>query len=388
VVNPESEAGRVSTRPVQARPSLPSRVLLGVVNRSRKVVRHSTNVRKTLRRGVRLTLQGAKAVRHAIMRRRLAWRNFRYRSRWTAWGSAMWRAAAFTKSPRETRERTRLAREFSARAAHAEMSAQQGCLLMPPDHFADMPEVLATCRQIFEAKVGSGGSTDAQEGEFGGRRMKSEYLRNLLTNEDLRRYPVLVDFALSDAAMGMAASYLGTVPNLNRVDLLYSIPRPGDDKVSSQLFHVDPEGLTQVKFFINIFDVGDSEGPFTFIPADETARIIGEVAALRDRLGKQHAGRYLDDEIAAVGAARAIIRVTGPQGSGVAVDTSRCLHMGSRVRPGSFRLCLYIQYCTTVERGNAFDVERYRDDRVRHLAVQHSAASAGGAVSAPHQMDN
>ena len=34
------------------------------------------------------------------------------------------------------------------------------------------------------------------------------------------------------------------------------------------------------------------------------------------------------------------------------------------------------------------DIERYRNDPVRLFAVQHSAASAGGEVSAPHQMDN
>jgi hypothetical protein len=280
------------------------------------------------------------------------------------------------------RDRGRLAKEFSARAAHAEMSRHQGCLLLPPNHFSDMPDVIATCRQIFES---TGGRADS---DLGGRRMKGDFLRNLLSNDDLRRYPNLVDFALSDAAMGMAASYLGTIPYLNRVDLLYSIPRAGDDKVSSQLFHVDPEGLTQVKFFINVFDVGAGEGPFTFIPADETARIIRDVNALRQQQGKQHAGRYLDDEITAVGATGAIVRVTGPQGSGVAVDTSRCLHLGSRVSPGSFRLCLYIQYCTTRERGNTFDVERYQSDPVRRFAVQHSVASAGGEVSAPHQMDN
>ena len=132
--------------------------------------------------------------------------------------------------------------------------------------------------------------------------------------------------------------------------------------MSSQLFHVDPEGLTQVKFFINVFDVGDDEGPFTFIPADDTARIIRDVNVLRQQQGLAHQGRYLDEEITAVGASSAIVRVTGSGGSGVAVDTSRCLHMGSRVRPGSFRLCLYIQYCTTRERGNAFDIERYKGD--------------------------
>jgi hypothetical protein len=373
-----------------ARPSLPARAVKGVVNRSLKVLRQGMKVRSHLRRGERLLHQASKVVRHAVQRRRQAWKGLRYRSRWTGWGVSMWKASAFVTAPRESRERSRLAKQFSARVAHAEMSRDRGCLLLPPAHFADMPEVIATCRQLFQDKGGRVGdsSTPTADSHLGGRRMKGDYLRNLLSNDDLRRYPRLVDFALSDAAMGMAASYLGTIPYLNRVDLLYSIARTGDDKVSSQLFHVDPEGLTQVKFFINVFDVGEGEGPFTFIPADDTARIIRDVNVLRQRQGQPHAGRYLDEEIGAVGATDAIVRVTGSQGSGVAVDTSRCLHMGSRVKPGSFRLCLYIQYCTTRERGNAFDTERYKGDRVRQFAVQHSIASAGGEVSAPHQMDN
>jgi hypothetical protein len=364
---------------------------MGVVNRSMKVVRQGMKVRRHLRSGERLLHRATKVVRHAVQRRRQAWKGFRYRSRWTGWGVSMWKASAFVAAPRETRERSRLAKEFAASVAHAEMSRDRGCLLMPPNHFADMPEVIATCRQVFEDKggrVGDDRATPAADSHLGGRRMKGDYLRNLLSNDDLRRYPRLVDFALSDAAMGMAASYLGTIPYLNRVDLLFSIARASDDKVSSQLFHVDPEGLTQVKFFINVFDVGDDAGPFTFIPADDTARIIRDVNVLRQQQGLAHQGRYLDEEITAVGASGAIVRVTGSGGSGVAVDTSRCLHMGSRVRPGSFRLCLYIQYCTTRERGNAFDIERYKGDPVRQFAVQHSAASAGGEVSAPHQMDN
>jgi len=319
----------------------------------------------------------------------LAWKGFRYRSRWTTWGGALWKAAAFAKAPREVRQRQRLARQYTAQLTFAEMSRQQGFRLLPSNHFPDIGGVISTCRRLFESRCAvdvAEASGANRDGHLPVRPQKAEYLRNLLSNDDLRRNPLLVDFALSDAAMGIATEYLGTIPYLNRVDLLYSVPRPGDEKVSSQLFHVDPEGLTQVKFFINIFDVGDPEGPFTFIPADETARVIRDVDVLRRQQGKQHAGRYLDDEITAVGANGSIVRVAGPQGSGVAVDTSRCLHLGSRVRPGAFRLCLYIQYCTTREQGNVFDVERYRHDPVRRLAVQHSVASEGAPVSAPHQM--
>ena len=284
-----------------------------------------------------------------------------------------------------------MAAQYAARVICADMSPQKGFCLVGPSHLEGIADVISTCRELFASKVEradapAGVSGVEQDSQLKVRETKREYLRNLLSNDDLRRRPLLVDFALSDAVLGIAAKYLGTVPYLNRVDLLYSVPRDNDEKVSSQLFHVDPEGLSQVKFFINIFDVDEAEGPFTFVPADETSRVMREVGALRRQQGKQHAGRYLDDEIAAVGASDSIIRVKGPQGWGVAVDTSRCLHMGSRVHPGAFRLCLYLQYCTTRERGNAFDVERYRQDPVRYLAVEHSLASRGGEVSAPHQM--
>jgi hypothetical protein len=372
-----------------ARPSFPERAVLGVVNRTRKAVRHATKVRSLLRRAVRLMLRVTKGIRHFFLRLRLAWKGIRYRSRWTRWGSSLWRVAAFASAPRQVRQRRRLAEQFTARAAVAQMSRDRGFRLLPSNHFPDIGDVIATCRRLFESKCAADAAESAagaQGGHLPVRPQKAEYLRNLLSNDDLRRNPVLVDFALSDAALGIAAGYLGTIPYLNRVDLLYSVPRPGDEKVSSQLFHVDPEGLTQVKFFINVFDVGEPEGPFTFIPADDTARIIRDVDALRRQQGKQHAGRYLDDEITAVGANGAVVRVAGPEGSGVAVDTSRCLHLGSRVHPGTFRLCLYIQYCTTREQGNVFDVERYRNDPVRLLTVQHSVASEGAEVSAPHQM--
>jgi hypothetical protein len=174
------------------------------------------------------------------------------------------------------------------------------------------------------------------------------------------------------------------VPYLNRIDLLYSTPREGDDLIKSQLFHVDPEGLTQVKFFINVFDVDEAEGPFTFIPADASLRVLGGIRRLRKAQGQPHVGRYTDEEVEAVGGARAIVSLKGPRGSGVAIDTSKCLHLGSRVRPGAFRLIFYVQYCSTREvQGNRFDTARYRNDPVRYLAIQHSERARGITVDAP-----
>jgi hypothetical protein len=254
--------------------------------------------------------------------------------------------------------------------------------LISPESVGDLSQLMVTCRRLFEIKKAgidadlSGFDSWTPERRAKYLSGKRSFLRYLLNDEDLRRNPELVDFALSDAMMGAATRYLGMVPFLTRVDLMYSLPREATDNIESQLFHLDHEGLTQLKLFVNVYDVGDAEGPFTFIPADTTSRIVRDVRQLRRRNGSSgdvEARRYSDAEITAVSGGDAIVALKGPAGTGVAIDTSRCLHLGSRVQPGSFRLCLYLQYCTTREITNVFDLKRYKSDPVRYLAVKHSA---------------
>ena len=333
-----------------------------------------------------------KTARKSIRQAKEARKELYYRMRETSAGQPLLRAAEFARAPREIRHRQHLARMFNARVQRTLMTPGKGYALLAPHYFAGVDQVFATCERLFEIKQAKVAEQVADFASWPAPKQakflaaKNRFLRNLLSNDDLRRHPELVDFALSDAALGIVTNYLGTVPYLSRIDLLYSVPRAADDRIASQLFHVDPEGLTQVKFFVNVFETGDAEGPFTFIPAGDTARILKDIRALRKSQGKPHVGRYTDEEIAAVGGTGAIIEVKGPRGSAVAIDTSRCLHLGSRVRPGSFRLCIYLQYCTGQEPSNVFDIKRYRHDPVRYLAVKHSTKAAGTEVTAPHQM--
>jgi len=326
-----------------------------------------------------------KAQRNLPTQTRRAREAMYYRLRATPSGTALLKAVEFARAPRETQQRKQVAAKYNASVRRRLIDPVKGYGLTKPEHFTDVERVLAECRTVFDQKRAALEEHVAAEAQ-GKLTEKRRFLQNLLTNDDLRRHPLLVDFALSDEVLGLATNYLGTIPHLNRVDLLYSVPRESDSRISSQLFHVDPEGLTQVKLFINIFAISEAEGPFTFIPADDSARILKDIRALRRRLGQPHVGRYTDEEVAAVGGTSAIVSVKGPRGAGVALDTSRCLHLGSRVQPGAFRLCLYLQYCTSREQSNAFDIERFRNDPVKYLAVRHSTAYAGTEVVAPHQM--
>lgn len=332
------------------------------------------------------------AYRRATVQAIETQRNLYYRVRETRQGRALLQTVEFLRSPSGSRHRRRVAQDYVARARPPVMDRDRGYSFTSIEKFQDFDAVLAASRALFQEKKAA---IDAEREGFDTwdelRRQKylkrkDNFLRNLLDDGDLRANPVLVDFALSDAVLGLATRYLGTVPYLCRVDLVYSLPRGAGDNISSQLFHVDPEGLTQVKFFIHIYDVGDAEGPFTFIPADDTTRILAEIRKLRRRAGRPHVGRYLDEEIAAVGGEGSIVRLEAPTGGGIAIDTSRCLHMGSRVRPGASRLCLYLQFCTTLQPTNVFDVERRKADPVRYLAVKHSTAPDANRVGPSSQM--
>jgi hypothetical protein len=319
-----------------------------------------------------------RALRRVATQVKEARKNLYYRVRETPRGNALLQAAEFIRSPLDNRERRAAAQEYLARTRVPIMEPAKGYGLTSRDAFENFDEVIATSRALFEEKraridselAAVAGWPEQKRQRF--LKRKDTFLRNLLNDEDLQRNPVLVDFALSDAVLGMATRYLDLVPHLCRVDLVYSLPRTTGENLASQLFHVDPEGLTQVKFFIHVYDVDEPEGPFTFIPADDTARILADIRTLRRQQGKPHSGRYLDDEIAAVGGNDAIVRLKGPTGGGVAIDTSRCLHMGSRVQPGAYRLCLYLQYCTSLEQTNVFDVGRFEHDPVRYMAIKHS----------------
>jgi hypothetical protein len=331
-------------------------------------------------------------IRRATTRLKEKRKHLVYRVRETQKGQALLQATEFMRAPGDLRERQSAAQEYVARVKPPLMDPLKGYGFTTVEQFENFDAVLATSRAIFKKKLveledeQTAVSTLSEDEQKRSKNRKDTFLRNLLTDDDLQEHPNLVDFALSDSVLGMATRYLGAVPHLSRVDLVYSLPSGETDNIASQLFHVDPEGLTQVKFFIHIYDVGDADGPFTFIAADDTARILAAVRGLRRQQGKPHSGRYLDEEIEAVGGTGSIVRLKGPTGGGIAIDTSRCLHMGSRVQPGASRLCLYLQYNTTLEQTNLFDVDRYRQDPVRHLAVKHCTAPNARRIGPAPQM--
>jgi hypothetical protein len=349
---------------------------------------------RTLKRARKQAQRGAKFARYVAGRVRSAEKSLYFHLRDTRAGQVLLRAAAFAGGGRDLRGRKRAAAAYVRDTSGARIDSATGWAPVSFDPAGpEFSGVLATSRRLFEIKQAKIAEQMAGFEQWDAKKQakfltrKQSFYRHLLKDEDLRRNPDLVDFALSDRLLGPVTEYLGMVPYLTRVDLVYSVSRGTDEKIESQLFHLDHEGLRQVKYFIYVYDVDEPEGPFTFLPADTSFRVVNDVRTWRKHHGRGdvESRRYLDEEVTAVDAARDIITVKGKAGEGVAVDTSRCLHLGSRVSPGAFRLVLYLQYCTTREITNVFDVDRFRDDPVKHLAVAHSI-EPGRALADKYEM--
>jgi hypothetical protein len=152
----------------------------------------------------------------------------------------------------------------------------------------------------------------------------------------------LVQFALDRRVVAAAARYLGIVPLLTGVTILASPPVPGPLS-GSQLFHSDWEDVRQVKVFVNCSTVVEENGPLTAVTADASRRV-------KQRVGYRYGGphfRLRDEEVLPLVGDGEVQEFTGPPGSIVFIDTSSCLHLGSRVRDGADeRLVVQFQYLT------------------------------------------
>jgi hypothetical protein len=320
--------------------------------------------------------------RHTSKHVNRARRHFLHRARYSGPGRAMLSVTDVVTSPRDAMQRRNAAAAYNRRHADTRLDRRDGFAVLRPGDVANTDAIIALSLRLFEEKQRQAEAEAAASGKS----KKWAFLRSILTNQDLAKNPQLIDFALSDSLLSLVTNYLGTIPHLNRIDLLYSVNHGGQEAISSQIYHLDPEGTRQAKLFMNLRDVGPDEGPFTFIPASETTRIVNAIKKRRLDDTEMAAGRYSDEELEAVGGLEKAISVAGRKGSAALVDTSRCLHFGSRVKPGTYRLCLYIQYCTSREHGNMFDASRHANDPVRYLALVNSARAPQSAVAAPHQM--
>ncbi len=241
----------------------------------------------------------------------------------------------------------------------------------------DLPVVeraLARCAEVLDAAREGGNLTRFS--------INKKYLLRLpLDASDLDIGGPFVRLALDHDLLAPAAQYLGTLPILREVSLLYS---PNDGPMSdmgnqvasynSQYAHVDEPTDRHMRVFVHASDVSETSGPLHVVPADDSD-------AINDYLGRsRYLNRLSDEELAdygerALGRPPVIERALGPRGTVWYADTCRCWHYGSR--PGTEpRLVISIWYAHPFSANLLpYPLQRFSESllgfpRLTHLASQ------------------
>lgn len=247
-----------------------------------------------------------------------------FRAQWPLLTLSLIEARRIAVAPRSYLKHRRAARTFISGSKWADFIPRlEGYQLFSPGTFRELPEIVAASQAVFARH-----KAEVTDGEA----YNKPYFFNILTAEDLRQHPVFVEFALSAAVTEAVTGYLGQVPRLNSVGVFYTAVNDTID--GSQMYHADGDALTQVKCFVNVWDVGPGSGAFTFLPKPQTSRVLRSGGLLKT---------ISDEDVFRTVSEEKQVTVTGSPGSGVFVDTSRCLHQGSRAREQP-RLVFQFQY--------------------------------------------
>jgi hypothetical protein len=193
---------------------------------------------------------------------------------------------------------------------------------------------------------------------------------DLLSGDRYETAPPFFDLALSDEILQLASDYLGELPVLLIPRLWWTRPEPQAERGLTQMFHRGrpnaPHIRRQAKFLFTMSDVDENSGPFHFITAELSERIIPDYRS-GDCLGDEEIFRHVRPSD--------VMKLIGPPGTGLMVDTARCFHFGRRARSKE-RLMLMIQFMRSddvpdhdrVARSPGF-VEKHGHDPLRMSVV-------------------
>ena len=225
--------------------------------------------------------------------------------------------------------REQLAAELAVEAI-VTIARDQGYSIVPPGTVAMVPAVVDAAREILAHVDVVQKSEEANKA----------FLVKLVDKVELTLESPFLHFALQREIIAAAARYLGVVPILQYANVLYS-SHATEEPAKSQLYHCDSDEVEQVKVFVLCEEVTPRSGPLTMLSASSSQLV-------RDRMGYRYNTRLTDEQAyESLGSRGAETALTGPAGTTAFIDTSRCLHYGSRfVDTTAHRLVVMLQYIT------------------------------------------
>lgn len=196
---------------------------------------------------------------------------------------------------------------------------------------SEVPEIgpaIAQAKAVYDKAVEAEGLALGNAGTS-----RKVFMQYASEGRDIAQYRDIMKLAVNRPVLDAVTEYLGEVPVIGNVMIMVSVPN--ETQVGSQLYHLDFADEKQIKFFTYVDAVTPDNGPFTFTPVPETAELVKTYNYDRGRLS-------IDQVQKAVGAEKEI-QVTGPAGTALLCDTSRCMHYGSN-RNKTTRIVILIQY--------------------------------------------
>jgi len=275
-----------------------------------------------------------------------------------------WRVLA---APREFRLRRRAARTALRRwQEELRLDSRRGFVRFGREKMPGIERLLEDCRDVLDRARPR--LRNLQASKSGQRRLAIE----LLSDDQLSGEQSFLDFALQAGVLRPVVEYLKTVPYLARVGLPVSVHLPElQSPAYLQRFHLDNDDARLVKLFINAVDVEQADGPLCFLPAEVSARVLRSLRRERRR-GEQY-WTFSDEEVYRYCDRSDLVELTGPAGSGAFLDSSRCLHFGSRVGVGRERpifALTFLRYHRLHENASNHLVSRADQDPLRRLVLR------------------
>ena len=211
-----------------------------------------------------------------------------------------------------------------------EIPRDVGFLFCEGSQFPHVPEVVSYARDVLA-------KTDLDQLKAAANK---RFMMKLLDQSLVTLESPLMRMALHPDIVATVSRYLGMVPILQFAGIYFS-SESGEGLSKSQLYHCDSDDLEQVKVWVLCDDVTPESGPLTLLPAVESDRV-------RQTIGYRYDMELNDDQVSQIlGARNASRQFLGPAGTVGFLDTSRCLHFGSRFTdPTMTRLIVMLQYIT------------------------------------------
>ncbi len=267
-----------------------------------------------------------------------------------------------SRGPRNYLTRRRIAADLLSRSEWRDFLPRgSGARRFGPNEIPGLARLVDIGREIYELR----GGDDIV-------RPDGNPFATLLEKSDFAAHPEILEIALSRPIVEIMCGYFGTVPRLDCIDLWVTPPDDqGGEAFGSQLFHLDKPEQQYVSLFLNVFDVQTENGPFTYLPGDRTAAV--RRATHYEKLYYLGNGRLPDEKLFKFVAPDDIVPLTGPTGAGGIVDTSACLHLGSRNRSRA-RVVFVMSFMPAHKGGTPgfrnFDIPRRKRDNLTELLLQ------------------